>query len=286
MKITDLTFTELEIEQPVTRVVSLVPSVTETLFALGKGGTLVGRTVFCIEPEEQVDSIETIGGTKSPNLDKIIELQPQLVLANKEENRREDINKLREAGLTVHVAQPTTVEEGLSYVTTCGRIFECEAEAESITRAGVKELVRIREQVNEQVALRELRRKPDDRGADNPRPRVICFVWNNPWMAVGADTYIGDMISTLGGENVYKLAADRYFAVDPVEVASKDPDILLFPDEPCEFKGDDLNFWRENFPDMKAVRHNRLRICDGQDLCWFGARIPQALQRLQPIMSW
>ena len=282
MKITDLTFTELEITQPVTRVVSLVPSVTETLFALGKGGTLVGRTVFCIEPRGEVESIETIGGTKSPNLQKIIDLKPQLVLANKEENRRQDIEELRQAGLAVHVAQPTTVEEGLSYVTTCGRIFECEAEAEKITRAGVRELVRLKERLRELDEQNDVRLKP----REHPRPQVICFVWNDPWMAVGSDTYIGDMIRTLGGENVYNLAADRYFPVDPVEVAARNPDIMLFPDEPYAFKEDDLQFWRDNFADMRAVQDNRLRICGGQDLCWFGARIPGALQRLQPLLAW
>lgn len=282
MKITDLTFTELEIPQPVTRVVSLVPSVTETLFALGKGGTLIGRTVFCIEPKGEVEKIPAFGGTKSPQLDKIIDLQPQLVLANKEENRREDIIQLRAAGINVHVAQPTTVEEGLAYVTTCGRIFECEEEAERITRAGVKEVVRIKERVRELSEQNELRMQP----RPHSRPRVICFVWNNPWMAVGSDTYIGDMISTLGGENIYNLAADRYFAVDPVEVAAQNPDIILFPDEPYAFTEDDLNFWRKNFAEVSAVHHDRLRICDGQDLCWFGARIPEALKRLEPVLSW
>lgn len=282
MKLTDLTFVELDIPQPVTRVVSLVPSVTETLFSLGKGATLVGRTAFCIEPRGEVEAIPVFGGTKSPDVKRIIEAGPQLVLANKEENRREDIEALRKAGLTVHVAQPTTVEEGLAYVATCGRIFECEEEAERITRAGVREIVRIRERLAELDAQNAMRLKP----RPHPRPRVICFVWNNPWMAVGSDTYIGDMIRTLGGENFYNLAADRYFAVDPVEVAAQNPDILLFPDEPCAFTADDLNFWRENFEEMRAVTENRLRACDGQDLCWFGARIPQALPRLEPIMAW
>lgn len=289
MKIHDLTFTEIEIEQPVTRVVSLVPSVTETLFALGKGDSLVGRTVFCVEPEGQVESIATIGGTKSPNVEKIIELKPQLVLANKEENRREDIDKLRKAGLAVHVAQPTTVEEGLSYVTTCGRIFEVEDRAEEITRAGVKELVRIRERIadrGERTELQPLRRKPAAKTPPRGRPRVVCFVWNNPWMVVGSGTYMGDMIETLGGEHVLQQSTERYFKVDPVDVAALNPDIMLFPDEPYEFKEDDLQFWRDNFPDVPAVREARLRICNGRDLCWFGARIPRALKNLETLMEW
>lgn len=282
MRIHDLTFTEIEIEQPVTRVISIVPSVTETLFALGKGGTLVGRTVFCTEPKGEVESVDTVGGTKSPNVKKIIELDPQLVLANKEENRREDIEALRKAGLTVHVAQPTTVEEGLSYVTTCGRIFEVEDRAEEITRAGVKELVRIQERIRELKEHNELR--------VNPRPyvypRVVCFVWNDPWMVVGTQTYIGDMIEVLGGDHRLKQSTDRYFKMDPTDVAALNPDIMLFPDEPYAFTEDDLQFWRDNFEDIPAVRDNRLRICDGQDLCWFGARIPRALRNLQPVMSW
>lgn len=282
MRIHDLTFTEIEIEQPVTRVVSLVPSVTETLFELGKGDTLVGRTVFCVEPEGAVEGVDTIGGTKSPNVGKIIEMKPQLVLANKEENRREDIDKLREAGLAVHVAQPTTVEEGLSYVTTCGRIFEVEDRAEKITRAGVKELVRIRERVRELEEHNALRVNP----RPYVRPRVVCFVWNDPWMVVGAETYIGDMIEVLGGDHLLKQSTDRYFKMDPVDVAALNPDIMLFPDEPYAFKEDDLRFWRENFEELPAVKENRLRICDGRDLCWFGARIPSALRNLQAVLSW
>jgi hypothetical protein len=91
MKITDLTFTEIEIQQPVRRVVSLVPSVTESLFGLGMGDRLVGRTTFCVSPEPNVKAIEIVGGTKNPKLDMILALNPDLVLANKEENRREDI---------------------------------------------------------------------------------------------------------------------------------------------------------------------------------------------------
>lgn len=282
MKITDLTFTEVEIPQPLTRVVSLVPSVTETLFALGKGGTLVGRTRYCVSPDPEVRAIEKIGGTKNPDVDRIIELAPQLVLANKEENRRADIEALRAADLNVHVAQPTTVEEGLAYVSTCGHMFEVHGPADAIVRAGAREIVAAQERTRELEEHNALRVTP----RDHVRPRVVAFIWHDPWMVAGLDTYIGDMIRTLGGDHVLEQSTERYFAMDPVDIAALKPDILLFPDEPYRFKESDIQFWRDNFSDVPAVKDGRLRLCDGQDLCWFGSRIPDALKRLAPVLAW
>lgn len=282
MKITDLTFNEIDVPQPLTRVVSLVPSVTETLFLLEKGATLVGRTRYCVSPDPAVRAIEKIGGTKDPDIEKIIGLKPQLVLANKEENRREDIDALRQAGLNVHVAQPTTVEEGLSYVSTCGRMFEVQPAADAIVRAGAKQLVALHDRLRQLEEHNQVRMKP----RSHVRPRVVAFVWHDPWMVAGLDTYIGDMIKTLGGDHLLEQSTERYFAMDPADIAALKPDILLFPDEPYHFTEADTQFWRENFAAIPAVKENRLRLCDGQDLCWFGARIPDALQRLAPLMVW
>jgi ABC-type Fe3+-hydroxamate transport system substrate-binding protein len=282
MKITDLTFTEIDVPQPLTRVVSLVPSVTETLFALGRGDTLVGRTRYCVSPDPEVRAIEKVGGTKDPDVEKIIALQPQLVLAIKEENRRADIEALRAAGLAVHVGHPTTVEEGLSYVSTCGRLFDAEELADAIVREGAREIVAAGERLRQLEEHNSLRVNP----RDHVRPRVVAFVWHEPWMVAGLDTYIGDMIRTLGGDHVLEQATERYFAMDPVDIAALKPDIMLFPDEPYQFTEADLQFWRENFEQLPAVKENRLRLCDGQDLCWFGARIPQAVRRLAPVLAW
>jgi ABC-type Fe3+-hydroxamate transport system substrate-binding protein len=282
MKISDLTFEELEIPQPVESVISLVPSVTETLFALGVGGRLVGRTRYCVSPEPEVRDIERVGGTKDPDLKRIMELAPGLVLANKEENRREDIDALRQAGLTVHVAQPTTVEEGLAYVSTCGRIFECEQVADAIVRDGVRELVAARDRAEQLSEQNSHRRNP----RPESRPGVVAFVWKDPWMAVGAETYMGDMIESLGGRHLLSGVEGRYPEVTPEQVMALNPDILLFPDEPFPFKPEHLEFWREQTPLLTAVREDRLRICDGQDMCWFGARTADALRRLAPALAW
>lgn len=279
MKLTDLTFTEIEIAQPVRRVVSLVPSITETLFALEVGDRLVGRTRYCVSPDPQVRAIEKVGGTKDPDLAKIIGLKPDLVLANKEENRREDILHLREHGLTVHVCQPTTVEEGLSYVATAGRMFEREELADSIVRAGVKQVIAAKERAHELEEQNDLRLNR----REHTRPRVLAFVWREPWMAAGGGTYMGDVIETLGGHHLLHATEDRYPSLDAEQVVELKPDILLFPDEPFPFKPEHLDFWRERLPHLPA---DRFRICDGQDMCWFGARIPGALARLAPVLAW
>lgn len=273
----DLTFTEVEIPQPLSRVVSLVPSTTETIFALESGGKLVGRTRYCISPDE-AKGIENIGGTKDPKLDRIIEINPQLVLANKEENRREDINALREAGLNVFVDQITTVEESLSFVHRLGQMFE--ADADGIVRDGTRALVSARERVRELEEQNQLRLNP----RSNVRPRTVAFIWKDPWMVIGHDTYAGDLIKTLGGDNLFAAGPERYVEVTPEQVANLQPEVMLFPSEPFHFKEDDLNFWRESFPKLPAVKAGNLKLCDGQDFVWFGVRTVQALISLSKLV--
>jgi len=282
MKLTDFTFTEIEIDAPPARVVSLVPSTTESIFALGAGASLVGRTRYCISPSPAVQVIEKIGGTKDPDLARIIALQPNLVLANKEENRRQDILHLREHGLAVYVDYATTVEESLSLVSTLGRIFACEQAADSLVRQGVRALAALHLRAQDLQQQNELRLKP----RHSARPRVVAFIWKDPWMAVGSQTYAGDLIEALGGDHVLKTDPDRYVKVEPADIAALAPDILLFPDEPFAFKEKDLDFWRGQFPQLSAVTGGRLRICSGQDFVWIGTRTVDALGRLSALCAW
>lgn len=278
----DVTGESVRVSQPVHRLLSLVPSVTETLFALDRQSLLVGRTRYCVQPDPDVRKIEKIGGTKDPDLAKIRALRPGLVLANKEENRKEDIEALRESGITVHVAEPVTVKDGLAYVGVLGRMLECEELAGAVLRDGARALSLLQTRHDDLAAHNDLRVQPRKR----VRPRVLTFIWNNPWMVVGGNTYIGDMVETLGGEHVLKGESRRYFELDPVEAAALAPDIMLFPDEPFPFKQADLDFWRDNFRDIPAVVEDRLRICDGRDLCWYGARIPDALRRQGQLLNY
>ncbi|MBX3472817.1 MAG: ABC transporter substrate-binding protein [Planctomycetes bacterium] len=282
MKLTDYTFTEVDIPSSPARVVSLVPSTTESLFALGAGELLVGRTRYCVSPADRVKAIDKVGGTKDPDLARILALKPDLVLANKEENRREDILHLREHGLAVYVDYSTTVEESLSLIGTLGRICGRQEQADELVRKGVRAVAASRLRAEDQQQANALRLNP----RPNARPRVVAFIWKDPWMAVGRETYAGDLIETLGGTHLLKDDPDRYVKVSPEDVAGLKPDILLFPDEPWSFKPTDLEFWRQAFPQMPAVAENRLRICDGQDFVWIGTRTVDALGRLSALCSW
>ena len=290
---TDVTGATLSVIGPPHRVVSLVPSVTETLFEIGAASRIVGRTRYCVAPDPDVRAIEKIGGTKDPDIARIIALQPDLVLANREENRKQDIEQLRAAGVPVFVDEPCTVEQGLAMVSMLGRILDSEERADAIVRRGAQQLSSIAQRLRELEEQNAHRVKPRPRW----RPRVLAFIWRDPWMVAGAHTYISDMIKTLGGtlpnEDALltgplreRVATERYFKVEASDVAALAPDILLFPDEPYSFTEGDLAYWRDRSLIVPAAREGRLRLCSGQDLAWFGSRTPGALARLQPIVSW
>lgn len=282
MRFADVTGQVIELAAPPRRVISLVPSVTETLFAIGAGASLVGRTRYCVSPDPDVRAIERVGGTKDPDLQRIQALNPDLVLANREENRKPDVEALRARGIPIYVEEPVTVVEGLETVSRLGQMFAVEAAADAIVRRGAQALSDVKARRADLEAQNALKLTP----RKSVRPRVVAFIWKDPWMVVGSRTFMGDMIETLGGEHLFRFAAQRYFTVEPDEVAAANPDILLFPDEPYAFSEPDLNFWLERFPALSAVRHSRLRPCSGQDLAWYGARIPGALARLQPAVAW
>ena len=273
----DVTGEVVAVTLPVKRAVSLVPAITETVFALGAGEALVGRTRYCIKPVPDVRAIETVGGTKDPNVARIIALAPDIVLANREENVKRDVDALRTAGVTVHVAEPQTPDDALRSIALYASLFDCVEKGLRIVVRGEAVLEQLRRELAQAAAADALRLKP--RG----KPRVVCFIWRNPWMAVGRDTFIGSMIETLGGVNVFADAKERYFEIPLADAAAASPDIILLPSEPYHFKPDDVEELRAAFPQMPASRNNAIRLCDGEDLSWAGARTPDALLRLRPL---
>ena len=248
------------------RIVSLVPSLTEALFALGLGERVVGVTDWCVHPAAEVARLPKLGGTKTPDLAALRALAPDLVLANREENRKGDVAALEAAGVPVWVSYPRTVREGaelLAELAGLGASRERVAAVVAPTLAA--------------VAAAEAR-------PPGPRPRVFCAIWKGPWMTVNADTYIHDMIRLSGGANVFADRSERrYPIVTEADLVAAAPELVLLPDEPYRFDARDAAELRRL--DLPAAREGRIHLIDGTLLSWYGPRIRRALETLQALFA-
>jgi ABC-type Fe3+-hydroxamate transport system substrate-binding protein len=203
----DLLGRTFEFPAPPRRVVSLVPSLTETLFDLGAGDDVAGITDFCIFPENL--NKPRVGGTKNPRIEEIRALAPDLVYINLEENLERHAQAI-EAFAPVFVTEPKTVDDVAALITTLGAIHDRDDRAQELTSA-----------------------------LENERGRVASFtfavpIWKKPWMWCGGDTYVSNLIESIGGRNVLR-EQPRYPSVDLELVLALRPDVVFLPDEPYEF---------------------------------------------------
>lgn len=283
---------EAPVAQPPRRVVSLVPSVTESLFDLNLGDRLVAITDYCVYPADQVARLPRIGGTKNPDVERIITLKPDLVIANQEENSKESVLALREAGIPVWVTFPRTVLEAINLLWNIMHVFD---EPAMVPR------VRLIEQTYDWVLrLAEAREKPR---------RVFVPIWLDPLMTFNADTYCHDILRVCGGANVfaererrYPLEADlgqaeAYEADDPRatgrdtrypritldEITAAQPDIILLPSEPYPFTEAHIPLFAAL--DVPAARENLIKLVDGSLLTWHGTRLAYALNTLPALLD-
>lgn len=297
MSITPInTLASLNLKKPPQRVVSLVPSLTESLFELGVGAQVVGRTEYCIYPEAKVGRVPTIGGTKNADAQKIIALQPDLVLANQEENRPETIAALRAAGIPVWLTFPRTVRDAIDGLWDLTHLF-------NVPRVG------------QALSVLETAYEWASQAADNARlVRVFCPIWREPaqgevnwWMTINRETYVHDVIRVCGGLNVfadrdrrYPLAADlnqtgsateddvleldtRYPRLTPADLIAADPEVILLPSEPYPFTEADIATF-DAYPEITAVKNQRIYCVDGSWLTWHGVRVSKALAELPQFL--
>ncbi|MFI5954546.1 helical backbone metal receptor [Cryptosporangium sp. NPDC051539] len=235
--------TAITLRNEVTRVVSLVPSLTETV-AAARRDLLVGVTDWCSHPADL--DVARIKGTKNPDVQAIIALRPDVVLANQEENRGPDLDALRAAGLPVYVTDIRTVPDAVS---SLDRLHAA---------LGMPRPDWLAEASDEWSAP-----------APSNRPTVIVPIWRRPWMALGSDTFSGDVVERLGYRNVLGDSPERYPKFDPG--ARPDVDLVLLPDEPYEFTPDDG-------PD--AFPGTPFACVDGRSLTWYGPSLAGARARL------
>ncbi len=238
---------------------SLCPSLTELVFDLGRGDDLVGATKFCIHPAEGVASLEKVGGTKNPRVERIAELAPDIVLLNEEENRLEDAEALQGRGVSCHVSFPKTAAETATMVRSIGTAIGATAEAERIAVAIENGARRVREQAAERDAV-----------------SYAYLIWRDPVMAAGADTFISDLLGLAGGINVFDESSgfsERYPTVGVDGLADASPDAVLLSTEPFPFRerhADELSA-------ATGISRRRFRIVDGELLSWHGSRTPRGI---------
>jgi ABC-type Fe3+-hydroxamate transport system substrate-binding protein len=243
------------------RIVSLVPSLTEALFVFGVGPRIVGRTRYCLWPPRAVGSVPSVGGTKKVDVERLLELEPDLVVAVKEENSRENVERIQAAGVPVFVGAPESVEGALWLLRELARAVDA-PRAEAVLSTIERVYGRLREGRSE-------------------RRRVFAPIWKNPYMSVGSDTYAHDVLETCGAENVC-AGSTRYPVFSLEEVEEAQPEIVLLPDEPYPFSADDLEeFYALDIP---AAHEDRIHLVDGKLLTWYGPRMASSLPQLAALM--
>jgi len=260
MRLVDASGVAYEPVRPPRRIVSLIPSTTETLCDLGLADALVGVTAYCVEPRDVVRRKTRVGGEKNPDLAKIRALAPDLVVANIEENAREHIEALRAWGIAVWVTYPKTVAEGLAMIRELGRLTGTEARAAALLAELEPLLARVRAET-----------------ATRPRARVFYPVWRAPWMTIGPDTYIHDLLRVCGADNVFGDRAERYPTVTLDEVAARRPDVVVLPDEPFRFR-------RIHVRDFEGLGA-RVHLVDGKRFAWHGPRVATALATVPALFA-
>jgi ABC-type Fe3+-hydroxamate transport system substrate-binding protein len=222
----------------------------------------VGRTRYCTQPPRMVGKVPKVGGTKKIDVRRVLELQPDLIVAVKEENSREGVETLAEAGIPVFLGAPETVDGAIQMLRDLGGRVEAPLAADLL--------------VPVERVLKKLRtRRTSTR-------RVFVPIWKSPYMGVGSNTYVHDVLKVSGGENVCGRAT-RYPVVALEEIEALRPEVILLPDEPYPFSAEDLpEFYALDVP---AAKDDRIHLVDGKLLTWYGPRMASSLTQISALLG-
>jgi ABC-type Fe3+-hydroxamate transport system substrate-binding protein len=231
------------------RIISLVPSQTELLHDLGLEEEVVGITKFCIHPESWFRSKMRVGGTKQLNLETIRSLKPDLVIANKEENVKEQVEELANE-FPVWVSDINNLDEAIGMINTIGVLTHKQAEAEKIST--------------------EIKTNFDNLSINNPCKWKACYlIWKDPYMTIGDDTFIHDMLLRAGFENSF-ASQKRYPEIDLDDLKNTDCELVLLSSEPYPFKEKHIEEIKKLLPHINVI------LVDGEMFSWYGSRLLQA----------
>ena len=243
-RFTDQMGRHISVSYPPQKIISLVPSQTELLFDLGLEQEIIGITMFCIHPKERFKKSNKIGGTKTLDLQKIRALKADLIIGNKEENDRKQIEELMQ-DYPVWMSDIETLPDALKMINQIGELTNCRDRAAQIA-------VRINEQFS------NLNRK------DKP-VRVAYFIWKDPYMVAGKQTFIDDILSRGGFDNVFN--EDRYPEININWLVELNPEVIFLSSEPYPFNDEHVKEIKKTFPNA------RVSIVDGEMFSWYGSRL-------------
>ena len=244
------------------RIISLVPSQTELLYDLGLEEEVVGITKFCIHPTIWFRNKTRVGGTKTVNLDVIRALQPDLIIANKEENIKEQVEALAH-DFPVWISDVNNLEEALDMIKQIGSITNKKEAAEAISQRIEDAFTNLKSQVS------------------NQRLRTAYLIWKDPYMTVGGDTFIHHMLSHAGFDNLY-TSQQRYPETTVAELQALNCELLLLSSEPYPFK-------QKHIEELQALLPNTMiLLVDGEAFSWYGSRLlytPAYIEQLQKAIA-
>lgn len=244
------------------RIVSLVPSQTELLVDLGLRDHIIGLTKFCVHPNGLIKEKTVVGGTKQVHINRVKDLQPDIILCNKEENTEQIVNDM-EAIAPVHVSDIKNITDALSLIRMYGAIFQVKSQAHTLIRSIQKKHTDFLKSIDPTVTCK----------------KVAYFIWKDPWMVAGNDTFIDCLLSECGFENAFKNTEGRYPEVALHQI--EDIDYVFLSSEPFPFADKHI---KELTPKTRA----KIVLVDGEYFSWYGSRLlgafnyfPDLLQKLK-----
>lgn len=247
---------KIELNKEPERIVSLVPSQTELLCYLGLKEKIVGVTKFCVHPENLRKEKKVVGGTKTVHFDRIRDLKPDIILCNKEENTEDMVRELEKIA-PVHISEVITFEDSMELIRMYGSLFGCKKSAEGL--------------------ISEIRSKKDSfiEKLSGQKLKVAYLIWRDPWMGVGADTFINSMLELNDLSNVLGNHSARYPEISLKELNKLEPDVVLLSSEPFPFK--------EKHIDEVQSEKLHVALVDGEYFSWYGSRLLAAFDYFENL---
>lgn len=242
---------ELHIKEVPKRIISLVPSQTELLVDLGLEDSIVGITKFCVHPKHLRKQKTIVGGTKNIKLKKIQDLQPDIILCNKEENSKEIIESLLDIA-PIHISDIYNLEDNFELFEMYGELFQVKEKAIELT-----------------LEIKNQRKIFKDFIHGKPKIKASYFIWKNPWMVAASNTFINTMLNEAGFINAFE-SETRYPNIDLNHNANQESEVLLLSSEPFPFKEKQVLELKSKFPNKKVI------IVDGELFSWYGSRLLQS----------